>query len=403
MHPRQGLVALFSSLIQFEADRFQRWVTDPHLRRSMEKRLGQSAHGYSPENFWALYWHKQWQTDSRRLAQRHLLAYLQEACYWVARKTSLNFTSTQYSLSDCFQLAIAQLDKVLQGFDSQQGFNLKNYASAAFNSLIRDHLRQQREVDICTDWSLLRKASQRRLRQALDHRGQSPDEIERYVLAWSCFNACYTPQKDTSTRRLSKPTPEMWAEITALYNAERLTQLSEAGKSLRPNQLEGWLTTCAKAIRSYLYPGSVSINTPKSGHEAGEYLDQLTDEGQLPPLTRLISQEEQQIRQEQQEQLAGVIREAIAALDPAAQTLLELYYSGSATQQQIATQLNLKQYAISRQLSRIRKSLLRALTQWSQDVMHITPSSDVLKYTSAALEEWLQSQYQRSSQPVTDR
>lgn len=402
MRPRHSLVELFSTLIQFDGDQFQRWVVDQHLKRNMEGRVTMEGAGGGTENFWALYWHKQWENSSPRLAKNHLVAYLQEPCYWIARKAATHFTSTQYSLADCFQLAIIQVDKVLQGFDSQQGFNLKSYASAAFNSIIRDHLRQRGEVDICTDWSLLRKVSQKRLGQALEQQGLTPAVVDAYRLAWVCFKTCYVPQQKSSTRRLNKPGQEVWAAITELYNTERKTQLPNGGELASPKQVETWLSTCARAVRSYLYPSSVSINAPKPGQESTEFIDQLTGEDQLLPLSSLISQEEQDLRQQQQQDLAAVIKAALGSLDPTARELLRLYYSGTATQQQIAAQLNLKQYAISRQLSRIRKELLKRLSQWSQETLHITPSSDVLKYTSAVLEEWLANYYANDSHPAAE-
>ena len=40
-------------------------------------------------------------------------------------------------------------------------------------------------------------------------------------------------------------------------------------------------------------------------------------------------------------------------------TLLQIYYCQDLTQEQIATQLGIKQYQVSRQLGRIRRSLLQ--------------------------------------------
>ena len=401
MRPRQSLTDLFSTLIQFDGDQFGRWVIDQRLKRNMQKCAATQGAIAGTENFWALYWHKQCEGEVCKSAKNHLVAYLQEPCYWVARKAAVNFTSSQYGLADCFQLGIIQVDKVLKGFDSQQGFNLKSYASASFN-IIRDHLRQQGEVDICTDWSLLRKVSQKRLGQALTQRGVTDSIIESYILAWNCFKACYVPQQKSSTRSLSRPTSEIWAAMTELYNSERKIQLAGAREAATAKQIETWLSTCAKAVREYLYPSSVSMNAAKPGQETTEFIDQLTEEDQLPPLTSLISQEEQEQRQQQQRDLAQVIQANIDTLDETAKSLLRLYYSGNATQQQIAAQLNLKQYAISRQLSRIRKHLLKGIAQWSLETLHITPSSDVLKYTSGVLEEWLESYYADTTQPAAD-
>jgi hypothetical protein len=101
-------------------------------------------------------------------------------------------------------VAIARIDKVLKGFDRERGFNLKSYASITFANLIRELLRQQKEIDICSDWSLLRKLSQKRMMEALVDAGLDPETIESYVLAWNCLKTIYVPDRPSSTRKLAK-------------------------------------------------------------------------------------------------------------------------------------------------------------------------------------------------------
>ena len=170
MLSRQDTVEIFSTFIQFDYDRFSTWAVDARLRRSMRQSKAKIPTENS-ENFWALYWHQIWQVQPDSLAREHLAAYLQESCYWSSTKTITGFTSTQYTVPDCFQVAIAGIDKVLKGFDRERGFNLKSYAGITFGNLIRELLRQKREIDICSDWSLLRKLSQKRLSEALADAG----------------------------------------------------------------------------------------------------------------------------------------------------------------------------------------------------------------------------------------
>ena len=394
MRPRQNLVEIFSTFLQFDADRFSGWVSDPKLRRSMQSCL-QSSRAETSEDFWSLYWYKVWQAQPDYWGVAHLSAYLQEACYWAAQKTVNSFASSQYTLSDCFQIAIAQLDKVLKGFNPQQGFSLKNYASLLFSSAIKENLRQRQAVDICTDWALLRKLSQKRLVESLQNAGLPADMVARYVLAWNCFKLLYLPTQATATQKLLRPDTATWAAIAQLYHTERRSQSAEP--EVKPETLEKWLIASAKAARSYLYPTAVSINTPKPGQEPGELLDSLPDE--LAPdslLNAMITEEEQQERRSQQIQLSTVLVAALAQLDAQSQELLQLYYAQSLTQQQIAAQLEMKQYTVSRRLTRARELLLLALAQWSQATLHITPTSDVLKHTSVVLEEWLQTYYSPS-------
>jgi RNA polymerase sigma factor (sigma-70 family) len=357
----------------------------------MEQRLSQ---GVTTENYWALYWHRVWQASDTGLARSHLIAYLQEPCYWVAQKTAANFVSTQYSLADCFQMAIAQSDKLLKNFDSQQGFNFKTYASATLNSLIRETLRQRQEVDICTDWGLLRKVSQKRLTEALQQAGLAASVITHHLLAWNCFKLVYVPKQASATRRLSKPAPETWVAIARLYHQENLSE------SATPEQMEKFLSTCAKAARAYLYPNVVSINMPKPGQETGEFADDLVDSQQQDSLlSELIAEEESQVRQQQRQQLETVLRGAIARLDEPSQALIRFYYGDKLTQQEMAERLDMKQYTVSRRLTKARESLLTALAKWSQETLHILPSTDLIKHTNAALEEWLETCFNSPSTP----
>lgn len=397
MQPRTALLAIFSTFLQFETDHVQTWTSDPKLRRSMQIQLEQSQQADLSAKFWSLYWHKRWRSEPQpplqKVAAGHLSAYLQETCYWTAQKTATRFSSSRYGVSDYFQIAMAQVEKILKGFNSDQGFNLQNYASATFASLMRETLRQRREIDICSDWALLRKLSQKRLVEALKNNGVPQETIDRYVLAWVSFKAIYVPQQATGTQKLEKPAAAVWVAIATQYNQDRTTQLPPNTAAITIEGLETTLMTCAKAARAYLYPAQISINTPRPGQDAGEFLDQLPNTKQASLLEEMIATEEVKTRQIQYQQVGEVLAAAIQALDQPSQALLQLYYSQAYTQQQIAEKLEMKQYTISRRLTKLRKTLLTALATWSQEALHISPDSDVLKAMSSSLEEWLTGHY----------
>jgi RNA polymerase sigma factor (sigma-70 family) len=392
MLPRQDIVQTFSTFIQFDYDRFKNWATDSRLRRSMMQCVTKISQT-NAENFWALYWHKIWQEQPQGLAKNHLAAYLQEVCFWSAHKTISGFNSSQYGVADCFQVAIAGIDKVLKGFDNEKGYNLKSYASITFSNLIRELLRQKKEIDICSDWSLLRKLSQKRLIEALVSSGLADDLIEKYILAWNCLKTIYVPERATSTRKLPKPERETWVEIAQLYNRERGTQLSSPGGQATPESIEKAMLVCVKAARTYLFPNVTSINRSKPGYDSGEIADNLVGEVDDSLLTEMIVAEEAQQRSQQQSDINQFLTTTIKALDSEDQKLLELYYSGELKQADIAKELGTQQYNVSRKLSRVRKSLLKSLAQWSKETMHISLTSDVLNGISSLLEEWLAGYY----------
>ncbi|MCC0175959.1 sigma-70 family RNA polymerase sigma factor [Waterburya agarophytonicola K14] len=392
MLPRQDTVKIFSTFIQFDYDRFSSWATDSRLRRSMKQCLAKIPRE-SSENFWALYWHQIWEQQPKSLAREHLVAYLQEICFWSSTKTINGFTSTQYTVSDCFQVAIAGIDKVLKGFDRERGFNLKSYASITFGNLIRELLRQKREIDICSDWSLLRKLSQKRMTEALAGAGLDPEVVASYILGWNCLKTIYVPERASSTRKLPKPEPETWVAITNLYNQERQTSLDQPGKTATTEDLEKWMLSCVKAARAHLFPNVTSINQPKPGYESGEIVDSLVGEVDDSLLTDMIADEEAQQRSQQQSEIGQFLTATIQQLKPEEQKLLELYYSLGLKQAEIAQELNTQQYTVSRKLARSRKALLKALAKWTTETMHISLTSDILDNISSLLEEWLAGYY----------
>ncbi len=392
MLPRQETVKIFSTFIQFDYDRFGSWATDNRLRRSMRQCLDKIP-TESSENFWVLYWHQIWLEQPRGVAREHLAAYLQEICFWSSTKTISGFSSTQYTVPDCFQVAIAGIDKVLKGFDRERGFNLKSYASITFGNLIRELLRQKREIDICSDWSLLRKLSQKRTTEALAGAGLDAAVVESYVLARNCFKTVYVPDRANSTRKLPKPELETWIAIADLYNQERHTQLSAAGDPATPEGIEKWMLACVRAARSYLFPSVTSINQPKPGYDSGEIVDSIVGEVDDSLLTDMIADEEAQQRSQKQTDINQFLTTTIQGLIPEEQKLLELYYSLELKQAEIAKELNTQQYTVSRKLSRARKTLLKALAKWTESTMHISLTSDILNNISSLLEEWLAGYY----------
>ncbi|MEA5601587.1 sigma-70 family RNA polymerase sigma factor [Nostoc sp. UHCC 0252] len=386
MQPRQGIIEIFSTFVQFDADRFSVWATDSKLQRSIKRCLEQYPQQKS-DNFWVLYWYKIWQIESSPLAVGHISAYLQEVCYWVSRKIAVNFIS-QFSIADCFQIAISCIYKILKNFNPEYSTNLKSYAEYAFERFLKDSLRLGKEADICTDWALLHKISRKRLVDSLKNAGLNSQIINNYVLAWECFKELYTSDNQT-IRQLGKPSTITWQTITQLYNRQSLSQLT-------PETLEKWLSTCAKAVRDFLYPKFVSVDAPINGQESGNLLDILPADLPASLLTEIIAQEESTTRQTQQAQLNQVLMDALAALDIQAQKLIQAYYQQKLTQQQIAQQLEMKQYTVSRRLTTIKRSLLTTLSQWSIDSLHISPTPVVLDAISKSLEEWLNNYYTHS-------
>ncbi|NEO31383.1 MAG: sigma-70 family RNA polymerase sigma factor [Symploca sp. SIO3C6] len=390
MQPRQDLVEIFSTFIQFDIDQFSGWVSDPKLRRSMKNCLERSSIQES-DRFWALYWYKVWQTQASAVAVAHISAYLQETCYWTARKFALNFSNSS-SIADYFQIAIARLDKILKSFNPQYSSYLKSYAELAFERIIKDELRLRRQTHICSDWALLHKLSRKRLINSLQNMGFNTQTINCYTLAWECFQELYTGN-NAKIRQLTKPDAGTWEAITNLYNVERLSRFSSSTPTINQQTIEQWLLSAAKAARTFLYPKFISADASLKEGEDDSFLDILSKDAQDSVLAEIIEQEETANIQNQQTQLNQVLKQAINSLEAESQQLLQLYYVQQLTQKEIAAQLEMKQYTVSRRLHKIKKLLLLTLTKWSQKTLHISPKPDVLDAINKSLEEWLKFYY----------
>ncbi|MER3434797.1 MAG: group 3/4 sigma-70 RNA polymerase sigma factor [Leptolyngbya sp. ERB_1_1] len=398
MRSRQNVQEIFSTFLQFESDTATRWIVDARLRRNMQRCLDQPNSQELSELVWSLYWHKLWQAGDDPLAVAHLSAYLQEVCYWSARKLAINLAGGQ-SLADFFQIAIAKIHRVLQGFNPQQGSGLKRYASLAFSNIIKDTLRLRQEVDICTDWALLHKLSHKRFVESLRNLGLDESTITARVYAWQCFKAIYAPTQAKGSRKLEKPDLTTFQAVCDLYNRDRIATLSATAEICNPTLLEQWLTTCGKAARSYLYPSLISADTPLPGVENTELLDNFESTFQESNLSQIIEQEEEDSRQQTRSQLNKVLLRSLVKLDLPAQRLLQMYYGKAMTQQEIAKELDTKQYTVSRRLTSLKQSLLQTLAEWSQTELHQPLNSNVLSNMSTILEEWLKLHYSHPDLP----
>lgn len=391
MRPRQEITDMFSTFVQLERGRFSKWLTDAKLYRNMQNHLEHSSSALKSENFWGLYWYKQWHSGFNKLARMHLLAYLQEPCYWVASKTVAKFTLSQYLLADYFQMAIAEVETILKDFNPEKSSSLKAYAIMAIPSRLKDILRQRREADICTNWALLRKVSKKLLSEALSEAGLSQSAVAQYRLAWTCFKELYTQNQPGGTSQLPEPNHQLWEAIANLYNHQRQSQITQPTEQRNAQTIEQWLTQTALYVRAYLFPSVKSLNAFKQNDDTTITFD-LPDPSSNSPMADMIAEEDVQNRQNQISQMSGVLLKALQSLDVQSQEVLKLYYEQGLTQQQIVQQLQMSQPTVSRKLVKGRESILAALIKWSQD-LNISVNSNQIKDMSLALEEWLRNQY----------
>lgn len=384
MRPRDRLVELFSTFALLEDDRFCRWIDDPRLQRSIQRQLTNTP-GQQADHL-AIYWHRQ--CAKHPLAPSHLTAYLQEVCFWVAKEMIQRLQSTQYTLADYFQIANSEIPKVFKSFTPDRGSNFKTYAKLILSNTLKDLLRQRQAADICSDWSLLRKVSKKRIGDVLIDRGVVEPEAAQYQFALFCFKTLYIPP-DSNSQKLPPPDARVWQQIGELYNTKRQDQLVAPGAALTPTQIEVRVTKLAQWTRSYLYPAIDSLNRSKLEPGTGEIQDDLTDTAHESLLDAAIEREEIDRRTMQQSSLNTILTQALATLKPELQAIIQLFYRDGLSQQELSSRLQLSQPTISRRIKQAEAQLLAALLAWIESQLHKIPDPNELKIIGVTLKEWL--------------
>lgn len=386
---RITVTKMFSTFIKLEAGRFDDWITDPRLHRNMQSYLEVHPENQDTENFWVLYWYGTLRKQTAQLAERHLLAYLQEPSYWAVEYVTKRHTSVQFQPGDYFLIAITQFKKVLEDFEPKKGFKLKSFAQKFFLNILRDELRRRKEADLCTKWGFLRKVGQKRFVEALQNGGLSLAEINQYVLVRRCFRELYVATQPGGTAQLPEPDFTLWEEVANLYNKERLN-LATPGSPCTPQLIEQWLVKAEKLARNYLYPPPPKSLTPPEDDGIGGF--DLPDSS-LP--NKSENEEDEWQHQEQLARMHSILAETLSNLDPEWKLVLRLYYCENLTLQQIAANLSKNYNWVQRRVTKAKKRLLEALVEWGQAIaesrgeVNIPLDSDQVKHKGAVLEEWL--------------
>ncbi|AGY58391.1 RNA polymerase sigma factor [Gloeobacter kilaueensis JS1] len=380
---------VFSTYPVFDASRM-RWERIPRLQRNMQIWSEQEPQAsYSIEQ-WLLFWYGRWRRGDDPLAVEHLTCYLYEPACWAARDMQNSFRRHD-ELGDLVQMAITGVGRVLEHYNPERGIDLKRYAARVFKNMLNRILRERHEAEVCTDWSLLRKYSLRCLHKALQRSGYTGPALECRLSAASAFKTIYVPQRKAGSSHLQPPPNEVWLAIAGHY----IYHSTPDSPSATVAQLQSWLEDCAKALRRHLI---IEVSLADLSSEASrDLLDYLQPAGPTP-IEQLIEQESAERRRLLHAQINAVLVDALHRLDLPLQQSLQLYYSGSLNQQQIASEFDVQQYTVSRWLHRARTKLLVAVGSWVHQNLHVSLEPNIVEGMgmNTILEDWLQLHFQPS-------
>ncbi|HAZ50108.1 MAG TPA: hypothetical protein DDW76_04680 [Cyanobacteria bacterium UBA11369] len=377
MKKREDIVQKFSTFLRFvdyKGGQKTTWQADPQLERHMKSLVESDPE--AKEEFWTRHFLKslrelfpqesthsmQFSTTTSKI-EKHLSAYLQEACIWAAQKThqKYNFLRHKYAIEEYFQIACSFANlpaKLFKSFNlDRPNSNLEAYAKTAILRFIRDKIYQQdieaKRVKF-SEHGLLKDLNNKELQEALASTGLKQPQIDLYRLAWQCFDEIYQVKQTFSSQSLAPPNQEYLKQITSCYN-DRLKNLNFSATPVNEEKIKAMLQICTQAARDYRTKNFLPLQ------------DFETMSDSMPTLWDTIVQEEER------EQVQLIVSRLFESIPEPGQTMLKLWQGLNLTQTEIATVMKnkypelQKQYQVNRHLSRYTRNLLRDfVSEWNK-------------------------------------
>ncbi len=375
MNKRVTIVKKFCTFLSFSASLQKltcQWVVEAKLERNIQKKV--QMYSEPTVEFWARHFLEIVQRTSgnqtrganenkqKSIAEEHLSAYLQEACYWAAYKIQKQFFSIhyKYSLQDLFQIGnlfVSVPGKLVKNFNLEYQHSLENHATVAVYRFIRDkiytnHTEAKREK--YSDYGLLKDLSNKELKEALASQGINTNQFDLYCLARQCFDIICQPQQRQGSCNLEPPRHSDLIQIVELYN-QQINQLKLPETSVDINIIQEMLSTCILAARNYRTKPVLSLKN-----------DDIFSED-VPTLCNTL------IQIEEREQIESIIEEIFIDIPDVGQTMFKLWLGLNITQTEVATVLKnnhpelLHQHKLAQNFSKYNRDILKSFVQqWNQ-------------------------------------
>lgn len=393
MQSRHTVQEQFSSFLSIEGEGPQiqyRWITQSNLARAVR-----AMEISDPEAF-ALTLLDKLRQSSCAQSKAHLIAYLQEICYWAAWSVRRHLISQWSGLEEreCFLIAseiLAQPLQLLKAYDPKWGTKLKTYAQHRLELQLVQKLYAIRGWQQSTDWGLLRRVSNRQLKEAVKrHQSVSGKELAAHQLAVNSFKEVYAPIPGQSSRRLAEPTLGQWQTMVQQYN-QSAARLEMASVDL--TQFRALVSASVQSIRAF---STLPMVEPPDNFDVEDYRDS--------GIENLIAQEQEQ----QQQELSEILNQCFSQLPLDQQALLLFTYGLGIKQQDISqvrqeqfTGFPQQQYQVARKLTKCRKQLYQVFLQ------RLNPNGEPLteaqlKQIKPVLDEWLKQYFTKEFNSCLD-
>lgn len=405
--PRRNNTDRFSTYLMVDNQQGRvvlRWKTDSRLRRNIQfyaardPNFAQWHNDNEQEQKLEQFWiaialneapMQQWEPAHRQqLALQHLASYYETICHKAAKAIADKHSQVSWeetlTIARTFVYSSSKIEEILRKYQPTGNAKFFTYLQEV---LIRT-IKSETSVGRYSSWRLICKISCQKLAHALASVQCQETQITQILFARKLFKAVYLFKRVKSqTRKAGEtwpiPEPEDFAETAHCYNAERLLPSAPpevaATPQVTPEQIQRWMETCFEAVkaskRSEYQDYSLEELNDQRGIEIADPKTE-TDSLGLPlgaesELNSALSKHSAKINQlfeTELKQCPNIVElqlsDRIWLIDEA--KLLPLKYGLGFTQTQIASLCGIKQYNVSRNLSKYKKPLLKALKQLSQ-------------------------------------
>jgi RNA polymerase sigma factor (sigma-70 family) len=378
MKSRKDSVELFSTFLQID-DQYDRigpgWQKSPRLAKSMTQKVEKEPGMH--QEYWAQYWLRASMVESpvNQLAREHLAAYLEEPCYWSALKIYQQLSERRVDVFQMARMVVLNPVKLFKNYDYTSS-SVKTYAQMPLRSAVLDQLRKDKgmELDKYSWPALLRNITKKRLKNALSKANVKEPTFSRCLQAWQCFQEKYVPRRADASKQLQPPDRQE-LEVIASYYRQRYPS-----EDFKPDgaMIQTLLDLAVQVIRE-------SVNTKTVALDDSPYEPVSVSEPSLEEI------EETEEETERFRQIGAVLSQTLEGFAQADRLLLQFWYGLGMTQSALALIFGFeKQYQVSRKKDKLKKVLLKALAQWSQETLAITLTSNQLSEMSKLLDIWLE-------------
>lgn len=389
MHKRTNLVMQFSSFLCLKEESsslITYWKITPELEQNMKQLFARQEITSVDGDVIAKEFLQCLTKNQDSLKKKHLVAYLQESCFFATKKVYQRFKNYKnfFTWQDYFQWAnlfLASPTQLLAKYSQSSHYRLTTYARSKIEYQLIDQTYRFMGWERASDWGLLRQLKTGTRKKCLQLiGGLRGNDLEKYLLVWECFNLVYSPQGLKRNQTLPPPSSQDFLLVSKEYNF--ICQKHNLNlPSLTEEKSRKIITQCIKFARVYCNP-----KTLNSSDSLDYFINSCGD----------FIQEEREIQNEEYSQVNIVLMEGFSELTFEEKILLYLWKGLELTQTEIAEIMVInyenfikEQYQVARQISFTRKKLLEKLIKAILVDSQIKLTQEKLKELKNPLDNWL--------------